>query len=295
MKTELFAALTGHRDAVYALASGTENHLFYSAGGDGMIVEWDLQKPEEGRLVARMPATVYSLAYDKATHILFAGLRNGHIYKLDTGNASNAATAFLHSEVFSLQPAGDMIIAGTGKGKLFLLDDALRVMKEIAAAEKSCRAIAAHPQKNEIASGWSDRQVRIFDRELNLLKSFPAHENSVFAAAYSTGGKRLFTGGRDAKLNEWNAEEDYTLMQSLPAHWYTINHLITGDDLLFSASRDKTIRIWQQNPLKLLHTVSRPVPEAHSHSVNRLLWTGFENLLVSAGDDKVVRVWRVER
>jgi WD40 repeat protein len=294
VQIQLFAQLTGHREAVYALVPGPENHLFYSAGGDGMVVEWDLKKPSEGRLIARMPATIYALEFDRSSQCLYAGLRNGAVYKLQIGSPSSPEIVTLHSEVFALQLLDNCIIAGTGKGTLYRLDKDLSLESEINISDKSCRTICASP-RSLLATGWSDNHIRIFDFGLNELYDFTAHENSVFALHYSADGSRLFSGGRDAKLNEWDAINGYELIQSLPAHWFTINHITVSDNLLFTASRDKTIRVWNQSPLELLATINRADFDAHTHSVNRLLWTGYDNLLVSAGDDRIVRVWRVER
>ena len=37
--------LTGHNDSIYTLA-GVDSKHFISGAGDGMVVIWDLEKPE---------------------------------------------------------------------------------------------------------------------------------------------------------------------------------------------------------------------------------------------------------
>ena len=40
--------LTGHRDSVYTLQGSSNDSLFFSGSGDGMVVVWDLANPESG-------------------------------------------------------------------------------------------------------------------------------------------------------------------------------------------------------------------------------------------------------
>ncbi len=52
---------SGHRDSVYTIISDNTDHGFYSAGGDGFVIQWDLKKPDLGKLVAKAGVSVYSL------------------------------------------------------------------------------------------------------------------------------------------------------------------------------------------------------------------------------------------
>ena len=45
--------LTGHRDCVYALEQGDLPKRIFSGAGDGMVVAWELDKPEEGERIAQ--------------------------------------------------------------------------------------------------------------------------------------------------------------------------------------------------------------------------------------------------
>jgi hypothetical protein len=49
-------SFTGHQSAVYALCSDGDGG-FFSAGGDGMLVRWNLEE-QDGVLLARIPDNV---------------------------------------------------------------------------------------------------------------------------------------------------------------------------------------------------------------------------------------------
>ncbi len=54
MNVRKIDTFSGHRDCVYTLISDSGGSSFYSAGGDGLVVKWDMTKPDLGDLVARI-------------------------------------------------------------------------------------------------------------------------------------------------------------------------------------------------------------------------------------------------
>jgi WD40 repeat protein len=288
----LKAVLEGHKDAVYALAAGPEGEGFFSAGGDGMVVLWNIETGD-GALVARLPATVYTLLYIEAKKRLYAGLRNGEVYEIDMQERRQTGHVKLKSSVFALEYYNGQIVAGTISGELYSLENFPEIKLQKSVSNRSCRSMAVQNGGGWLATGWSDHCIRIFDKDLNEVFQPGNHANSVFALAFSEDGRKLYSGGRDAHLKEWDAENNFPLLQSVPAHWYTINSIVAIKDKLFTGSRDKTIRIWNREPLKPEVTISRPEYNTHSHSVNKLLWLEKGHLLVSAGDDRIIRVWNI--
>src|SRR5687768_12637344 len=79
-------SLTGHRDAVYTLKGGGQTSVFFSGAGDGMVVRWDLDSPENGDLIAKLPNSVYALHYLPTAETLVAGHNYEGIHLLDWKN-----------------------------------------------------------------------------------------------------------------------------------------------------------------------------------------------------------------
>ena len=295
-KLDTFA---GHRDAVYALAPGAVPSVAYSAGGDGQVIEWDLRKPDLGRLVARVPASVYALAFDAARGHVWIGQNFEGVHVIDpAGKREIGSLKITASAIFDLLLHGNTAFAALGDGTLVVLDvEALAVRRHVSAGNLPARCLAHNPVTDELAVGYSDATIKIFDARSLLLKLvILAHTNSVFTLRYSPDGQTLFSGSRDARLKTWSATNGYALKQEVVAHLFAINHLTFSPDWrwLVSASMDKSIKIWNPDDLRLLKVIDRARHAGHGTSVNKLLWTSHENQLLSASDDRTVSVWRVE-
>jgi WD40 repeat protein len=290
-------SLTGHRDAVYTLHPAAENSAFFSGAGDGMVVRWDLLDPEKGELIAKLPNSVYALHYLPTTDILIAGHNYEGIHLLDWRNKRELASLKLTTAaIFDIQSMGDRLVVTSGDGVVSLVDmKSLSIIQQLKASEKSARTIATHIEKGEIAVGFSDCFIRVFDEDLTLKYEWRAHENSVFTLRYSPGGEWLLSGSRDARLKTWATGSRYEKAGEVVAHMYAINHIEFSPDgkHFVTCSMDKSIKVWDASALKLLKVIDRARHAGHATSVNKLLWTDYNNQLLSASDDRSISVWQI--
>ncbi|TLU99067.1 WD40 repeat domain-containing protein [Dyadobacter luticola] len=289
---------SGHRDSVYTIISDSTTHGFYSAGGDGFVIHWDLNKPDLGKLVARAGASVYAMALDKSQNALWIGQNYEGIQVLDIANNKIEKTSKLtNAAIFDIQIQDGNALLAVGDGVVIVVDIAtFSVRKHIKVSDKSVRSIAFNPATNEFATGDSDCNVHIFDMDgFGLKKTIQSHSNSVFSVKYSPDGKYLFTTGRDAHLKIWDVNDAYGMVTDIPAHLYAINDIAFSPDSAFFAtcSMDKSIKVWDAGTLKLKKIIDRARHAGHGTSVNKLLWTGFENQLISCSDDRMISVWEV--
>jgi len=297
MHIEKLHTCTGHNAALYALAPGRTDRHFLSAGGDGWVVEWDLDDPETGKLLASVETQCFSLCSLPDGNRIVAGNMNGGLHWIDRESPDLTQNIQHHKNgAYALESIDKWLFSAGGDGFLTRWDAAnARTLESLQLSHRSLRTIAYSEKRSEIAVGASDESIHILDAEtlaVNLvLKS--AHKNSVFTLAYSPDGQFLLSGGRDAMLRVWDLENDCALRSEQPAHWYTINHLVfSPDGLLFAtASRDRTIKIWDAQTFELLKVLDTLRFGGHTRSVNRLLW--LPDCLISCGDDRVIMLWRI--
>jgi WD40 repeat protein len=289
--------LTGHRDCVYTLQASSSVDGFFSASGDGMVVRWSLQDPENGEVVAKLPNSIYALHFHQPSGMLIAGHNYEGIHVLDWKNKKEKASLQLtKAAVFDIHTFRNEIIVATGEGSIIAVDpQALAIKSRAQHSEKSARTIAVNEVTGEIAVGYSDHFIRIFDEHLHLKKEFKAHTNSVFTLRFTPDGLFLMSGSRDARLKVWDAKAEYIQASEIVAHMYAINHIEFSPDgkHFVTCSMDKSIKVWDLQELKLLKVIDRSRHAGHGTSVNKLLWTTYNNQLISASDDRTLSVWHI--
>ncbi|MEL6559186.1 MAG: WD40 repeat domain-containing protein [Bacteroidota bacterium] len=290
--------LTGHNDSIYTLA-GVDGQHFLSGAGDGMVVLWDITNPETGHLLAKVPASVYSLVYHPYRKQVVVGQNFEGLHFIDIASKKELKTLKLNaSAIFDIQYFGDKLIAGTGSGEVFVVNwEANTIDKIIKTSDKSARAIAVNFRKEEFAVGYSDHAIRIFDwNDYSLKKEIKAHKNSVFTLKYSPDEKYLLSAGRDAHLKIWNSDNDYAAHESIIAHMYAINnlHFSPNGKHFVTCSMDKSIKVWDAETFKLLKVIDKARHAGHGTSVNKLYWSDHQHQLVSCSDDRTISIWDIK-
>lgn len=299
LQVQKIDTFSGHRDCVYALQSSEVSKHFFSAGGDGLVVQWDLSRPDWGEVLAQVPASVYALAYDFDRNRLWLGQNYEGIQVIDPQNKQVVNSAQLTSAaLFDIQFFENQAFAALSDGVVMVMSrKEFAVRKYLKASAQSARCIAVNSKSREIAVGYSDHLIRIFGADsLELKHTLVSHTNSVFSLQYSPDGNYLLSGSRDAHLKVWEVWNSYQLHKDIPAHLFAINHIVfSPDSLLFATcSMDKSIKVWDASTFRLLKVIDRARHAGHGTSINKLLWTDFNGQLISAGDDRRIAVWEIK-
>jgi WD40 repeat protein len=290
--------LAGHREGVFCLQPTSSPTQIVSGAGDGMIVLWDIREPENGHLIAKLPNSIYALHHHSSTDMLIAGHNYDGIHILDWKNKKESGSLQLSSAaIFDIQSFGTTVYVASGDGYLTAVDlERLTITQRVGESDKNARTIAISARRGEIAVGYSDSFIRVFDLDgLKLKKAWQAHENSVFTLRYTPEEDLLISGSRDARLKAWDANGDFVKVEEVVAHMYAINHLEFSPDgkHFVTCSMDKSIKVWDAKAFKLLKVIDRSRHAGHGTSVNKLLWTNHLDQLVSASDDRTISVWNI--
>jgi WD repeat-containing protein 61 len=291
--------LTGHNDCIYALTEGSDPRFFYTGAGDGMVVEWDLDFPKDGKLVAKLPHSVYALEVDRERNHLIIGHNFEGIHIIDLNENKEIWSLKLTDQaIFDIKVFGNEILVGTGDGVLVVVDIQERsVKKHIKLSSKSIRVMALAPGRHQLAVGLSDHSIKILDLNQGFqpVANLLGHTNSVFALSYSPDEQTLVSAGRDAQLKFWDAK-DYSLSQNIVAHMYAINFLSFKEDgkYLVTCSMDKSIKVWDVENRKLLKVIDKARNAGHGTSINKVLWSTYTGQVVSISDDRTIAIWQIE-
>ena len=299
VKISCLTTLKGHNAAVYALVAFQKENEFLSTGGEGWVAQWSMEDLENGKLLAKTGSSNFALHYDNTDNILSIGDIYGdlHVAKLNENNEPRKIS-YHKKGVFGIHRLENELLTLAGDGLLTKWNSQTLAKKEsIQLTYNRIRGFAEAKKKGILLIGASDKNIYAIDRDTFQIQNVveKAHLNSVFALALDQEEKVILSGGRDAMLNIWKWEDEIKIHKSIPAHLFTINAIKYSPDyrLFATASRDKTIKIWDSKEFKLLKVIEAIRDKGHVNSVNDLLWLS-KDRLISCSDDRTIKVWDVQ-
>ncbi len=290
---------SGHQGSVYSLLKGEAN-AFYSGSGDKLVVKWNVDAPDEGEVVARASDAIYAVLLLKEENVLLVGQASGGIHVIDLNERiEKRLLKISHTSIFSmnLSPDGNLIFILTGDGSFYVLErKSLDQVANIKISTSKVRCMLFNENTAKAYFGCGEGAIQEINLDgFSFGKRWQAHQQgfSVNSLTLSPGKEFLLSGGRDAHINKYNLRS-YALVQSVPAHNYAIYDLVMNESnsFLASASRDKTVKIWNPDTLEVIMRLEKEDADGHVNSVNKLLWLNNTDLL-SAGDDRSIALWKM--
>jgi WD40 repeat protein len=186
-------------------------------------------------------------------------------------------------------PSQGRLFAWVGKSSHVFLCDRISgsAVAKIALHGDHAYGIDFSPDGRLLASG-GNQQVTVWDvNALSVVKTFPG-PSGYCCVAFSPDGTKLCAGGFNGIVRIWSLIPPYELIGQLDAQRATVRAVkfIGGDDVVASASADKSLMIWDTTS----HRSVRIAPEIDS-KVFALAYSPTLDLLACGGEDRRVRLW----
>lgn len=161
--------------------------------------------------------------------------------------------------------------------------------------------VAFHPVFSSLASGSEDYTIKIWDWELGELeRTIKGHTKAVLDVDFGgpRGGTLLASCSSDLTIKLWDPADEYKNIRTLPGHDHSVSAVRfvpsgaagapSSGNLLVSASRDKTLRIWDVSTGYCVKTI-----RGHADWVRDVCPSPDGRFLLSAGNDQTARLWDV--
>ena len=170
---------------------------------------------------------------------------------------------------------------------------------ELQSHREPVTAVAFHPIFSSLASASDDATLKIWDWELGELeRTVKGHTRAVLDCDFGgpRGGTLLASCSQDLTIKLWDPSDEYKNIRTLPGHDHSVSFVrfipsgaagsTDSGNLLVSASRDKTLKIWDVTTGYCVKTL-----RGHSDWVRSVSPSFDGRWLLSAGDDQVARLW----
>lgn len=159
--------------------------------------------------------------------------------------------------------------------------------------------VAFHPVFSSLASGSEDYTIKIWDWELGELeRTVKGHTRPVLDVDFGgpRGGTLLASCSSDLTIKLWDPSDEYKNIRTLPGHDHSVSAVRfipsgaagspSSGNLLVSASRDKSLRIWDVSTGYCVKTI-----RGHADWVRDVSPSFDGRWLVSTGNDQTARIW----
>ncbi|XP_050286112.1 protein JINGUBANG-like isoform X2 [Quercus robur] len=133
---------------------------------------------------------------------------------------------------------------------------------------KACMVVALKVSNERVYAAYGDGKIRVWS------KTWDGSLKHIRLATIPKSGSyvRSYIGGKDKMMKHTGPITSLAMNAS--------------DDIIYSASLDRTVKVWRISDQKCIETI-----QAHSGPVNDIIVTD-DGLLFTASDDATVKVWR---
>ena len=293
----------GHQKEVTGVSFSPDGQAIASSGGDGLVKIWSTTG-ELQRTLGGHQGRVNSVKFS-ADGTLIATTGDDRTIKLwdRQGNLLQNLTGHQGWVMYADFSADSQFLVSAGRDELLRLwkrDGTL--VDSFKAHSDRINAAVFSPKGDLIASASEDKTVKIWSMPSSD-QTFRAHQQSIADVKFSPNGQLVTTASHDNTVKLWQVTGNQgqpakLALNSVPilleGHSDRLTSLAFAGDgsLLASASRDKTVRIWNlSQDGRGIDKQKVPVVIQESDWILRVAFSPDSQVIATASRNRTVKLW----
>lgn len=284
-----FNALKGHEGAVRSLTFIPRSSIFYSAGGDGKVLRWDLMnKSHSYQTLIKNNFINRSLNISDNGRWLACGTGNASIqlFNLNKPGTGPKVLEGHNGWVWALDftPDNNGLISTSTDKSIIYWDLISNSNRKITTYDSRIRSISIAPNGKYVTGGTDNGKVIVWDISTGDAETiYEAAGNTIYVVNYNKRGNIIAFGDKNGYLRLINANTK-KVYKTIKAHGARILDINFSPDSrqIATSSMDGTIKVWNTSNLSI-----RPlVITEHESWVISIAFSPDGKKLVSSSNDK---------
>ncbi|MCS7264025.1 MAG: serine/threonine protein kinase [Armatimonadetes bacterium] len=290
--------LSGHLDAVSALAFSPDNQFLASGSFDKTVRLW---KPLEAKPLRTMKGhedSILAVAFSKDSRKLGSASADRTVKLWKCGEEKAVITLHGHNEAvlaIASSPDGKLFATGCADGYIrFFLWQNGQLIGRSENMGAFVNAVAFSPDGRQIAFGCANGLVGLVSvNEVKFIKRLCETGLSVTCIAFSPNGRYIALGGEGIGVQIWEMTDCKIVRTVNPFStraqgWVNSVAFSPDGHLLALASMDEIVRILNVDSGKIVRTL-----KGHKGWVTTVAFSQDGKWLASGSSDRSIQIWRL--
>ncbi len=286
---QLISYFEGHGGAITCLTLAEDKQSFFSAGAEGLIVRWQLAKPNEGEVILKLPGLISAINFDTVNQIIYASVNHKGLFVIDTKLRRVINKVELPGTSFNnIGLSANHIVLSTNFAELLIINkQQLGAIHRLTTGISSFSSFITNNATLWFASVKGIEQVNLAD----LGKSNTLINEDATAFLWQKD-KLFFCSPKH--VFSWDLAKNKLLAQILIADGVVIKSLSFDPQTstLRAFTNQKSINTFKIEKKKIIPLNTMQID--HNGEINDILSIENYKFVITAGVDRKIGVWQLQ-